>query len=172
MESEAAITASNKMKNNSSINDAVKISVTIPTNAYFMSGIRDFTMNVVKNMTGFSDQWAFRFQSVVDELANNAIEFGSKQGTEIKITFISKRNKSIEIFVEDTGTGPKKTTADQMVRLLEERKNINPAKITSIRGRGLSQIVANWTDVLEFKDNDAGGITVHIIKYIEGVEKI
>lgn len=166
------ITANTKMPDSSFINNAVKISVTIPTNAYFMSGIRDFTMNVVKNMTGFSDQWAFRFQSVVDELSNNAIEFGSRPGEEIKITFISKRNKSIEIFVEDTGTGPIKTTANKITGLLESRKNLDPTKITSIRGRGLSQIVANWTDVLEFKDNESGGITVHVIKYIENGEKI
>ncbi len=153
-------------------NDTVKISVIIPTNAYFVSGIRDFTMNVVKNMTGFSEQWAFRFQSVVDELTNNAIEYGSKPGEEIKITFISEKGKSIEIFVEDTGTAPTKKTASEMAKMLEERKQLDPTKLTSIRGRGLSQIVSNWTDVLEFIDNEKGGLTVHVIKYIEDGEKL
>ena len=48
--------------------EPIKITITLPTNAYFLSGIRDFTLAMTKNMTGFSDQWAFRFQSVVDEL--------------------------------------------------------------------------------------------------------
>lgn len=152
-------------------NEPVKISIIIPTSAYFMSGLRDFTMNVVRNMTGFSEQWAFRFQSVVDELVNNAIEFGSAPGMDVTITFISLREKSIEIFVKDSGTGSSKKTAKELVELVEERKNIDISQMTSIRGRGLSQIVSNWTDVLSFKDNPEGGITVHVIKYLENGEK-
>ncbi|MCK5617352.1 sensor histidine kinase [Candidatus Pacearchaeota archaeon] len=150
----------------------IKISIIIPTNAYFISGLRDFTMNVVRNMTGFSEQWAFRFQSVVDELVNNAIEFGSASGKDVKITFISKKGKSIEIFVEDTGTGVSKKTAHEMTSFVEEGIHMDPTKITSIRGRGLAQIVANWTDVLEFKDNPNGGLTAHVVKYLEGGEQL
>src|SRR3989338_4672591 len=76
----------------------VKIAVILPTNAYFMSGVRDFTKTIVMNMTGFSEQWAFRFQSVVDELTNNAIEFGSAPGEYITVTFLSQKGKSIEVF--------------------------------------------------------------------------
>lgn len=154
------------------LNESIKISIMIPTNAYFMSGLRDFTMNVVQNMTGFSEQWAFRFQSVVDELVNNAIEFGSAPGEEVKITFVSNQGKSIEIFVEDKGTGSSKKTAQEMAAHVEKHKQINPATLTSIRGRGLAQIVANWTDVLEFKDNPNGGLTVHVVKYIEKGEDL
>ena len=153
-------------------NDALKISVILPTTAYFMSGLRDFTMNIVRNMTGFSEQWAFRFQSVIDELMNNAIEFGSSPDEEIKVTFISTKGKSIEILVKDTGSGPNKKTAQEMSSYVEEHKNIDPTKITSIRGRGLSQIVANWTDVLEFTDNKDGGLTVHVVKFLEGGEQL
>jgi anti-sigma regulatory factor (Ser/Thr protein kinase) len=97
------------------------------------------------NMTGFSEQWAFRFQSVVDELTNNAIEFGSAPGTDIKVTFVSIKDKSIEVFVEDTGTGPIKKNATEMMHWIEERKNVDPTQMLGIRGRGLTQIVANWT---------------------------
>ncbi len=159
-------------KSNMTAEDPVNITIIIPTNAYFMSGLRDFTMNVVRNMTGFSEQWAFRFQSVVDELVNNAIEFGSAPGKEVKITFLSQKGKSIEIFVEDSGTGSSKKNAQQMTAFVEERKNMDPTKLTSIRGRGLSQIVANWTDVLEFKDNPEGGLTIHVVKYLEAGEQL
>ena len=150
----------------------IKISVTIPTNAYFMSGLRDFTMNIVRNVTGFSEQWAYRFQSVVDELVNNAIEFGSAPGKDVKITFVSQKGKSIEILVEDTGTGTNKKTAEELVKLVEDRRHLNPLQLTSIRGRGLAQIVANWTDVLEFKNNAEGGMIVHVIKYLESGEQL
>ena len=75
--------------------EPVKITIIIPTNAYFMSGLRDFTMNVVRNMTGFSEQWAFRFQSVVDELVNNAIEFGSSAGQDVHISFVPRSEERV-----------------------------------------------------------------------------
>ena len=161
-------------KTKANLEEPVKITIIIPTMAYFMSGIRDFTKNIVRNMTGFSEQWAFRFQSVVDELVNNAIEFGSAPGKDVKITFISQKGKSIEIFVEDTGTGPKETkkNAQELTQFVEGQKGMDPTKLTSIRGRGLSQIVANWTDVLEFKDNADGGLTAHVVKYLEEGEKL
>ncbi|MBI5422110.1 sensor histidine kinase [Candidatus Peregrinibacteria bacterium] len=159
-------------KSNSMAEAPIKITITIPTNAYFMSGLRDFTMNLVRNMTGFSEQWAYRFQSVIDELVNNAIEFGSAPGKDVKITFISQRGKSIDISVEDTGTGPSKKSAEELAKLVEDRRHVNPLQITSIRGRGLAQIVANWTDVLEFKNTPEGGLVVHVIKHLEAGEQL
>ncbi len=150
----------------------LKITIILPTNAYFMAGIRDFTMTITQNMTGFSQQWAYRFQSVVDELTNNAIEFGSEAGQNIVITFVSVKNKYIEVFVEDTGTGPKKMTAADMMQYLENHKNVDPTTITSIRGRGLSQIVASWADKVEFTDNDNGGITAHVVKNFDPSEQM
>ncbi|MBU0577726.1 ATP-binding protein [Patescibacteria group bacterium] len=149
----------------------VKISITLPTNAYFMSGIRDFTMTVVQNMTGFSEKWAYRFQSVVDELTNNAIEFGSAPGEDIKVTFVSMEGKYIEVFVEDTGTGANKKTAAEMTAFVDDHRNIDPTTITTIRGRGLTQIVVSWTDTLEFQDNEKGGLTVHVVKNLDAGEE-
>lgn len=162
----------NKSNSASSQETPLKITIILPTNAYFMAGIRDFAMTVTQNMTGFSQQWAYRFQSVVDELTNNAIEFGSAVGENITITFVSVKNKYIEVFVEDTGTGPKKMTAADMMQYLESHKNLDPTQITSIRGRGLSQIVSNWADTVEFKDNDKGGLTAHVVKNFNPNEQL
>ncbi len=150
----------------------LKITIILPTNAYFMAGIRDFTMTVTQNMTGFSQQWAYRFQSVVDELTNNAIEFGSAVGENITITFVSVKNKYIEVYVKDTGTGIKKMSAADMTQYLESHKNIDPTTITTIRGRGLSQIVANWADSVEFTDNKDGGLTAHVVKNFDASEQL
>ncbi|MFA5830086.1 MAG: ATP-binding protein [Candidatus Gracilibacteria bacterium] len=144
-------------------NKPVKITITLPTNAYFMSGIRDFTLSLIRNMTEFSEQWAFRFQSVVDELCNNAIEHGTAPGDDIKITFISNPHESIEILVEDKNNGTNKTTAEQLKQLIDERRKPNYIH-KGIRGRGLSKIVAEWTDELEFKDIENNGILVRVKK--------
>ena len=147
-------------------NKPIRITITLPTNAYFISGIRDFTLGLIRNMTEFSEQWAFRFQSVVDELCNNAIEHGSAPGEEIKITFINYPHNSIEIIVEDSGTGKVKLSAKELQSILSERRNPNYQNI-GIRGRGLSKIVAEWTDELEFSDLPTGGIKVRIRKYLQ-----
>ncbi len=141
------------------------ITITLPTNAYFLSGIRNFTLGLVKNMTEFSEQWAFRFQSIVDELCNNAIEHGSKPGDNIQITFKCNPQVSMEITVSDHGTGISKMTAEALQKLIDERRD--PKFIfTGIRGRGLSKIVAEWTDELHFKNNQNGGIEVSVTKYL------
>jgi len=144
----------------------IKITISLPTNAYFISGIRDFTLGLIRNMTEFSEQWAFRFQSVVDELCNNAIEHGSAPGEEIKISFINNPHESIEISVEDTGTGKMKLSSKELQTIVTERRH--PGFVhAGIRGRGLSKIVAEWTDELEFTDLPTGGIKVKIKKFLQ-----
>ncbi|HBB02971.1 MAG: hypothetical protein US89_C0004G0034 [Candidatus Peregrinibacteria bacterium GW2011_GWF2_38_29] len=138
--------------------EQTKITVILPTNAYFTAGIRDFTLNLIKNTAHFGEKWAYRFQLIVDELCNNAIEHGTKAGEDIKITFIYS-HEFIEISVEDNGNGKNKTSAKEMEKLVEERKN--PAYVNAgIRGRGLSKIVVNWTDELKFEDMPKGGLKV------------
>ncbi len=155
------------IKNNKK--EPVKITITLPTHAYFMSGIRDFTLSLIRNTSDFSEQWAYRFQSVVDELCNNAIEHGSVPGKEIKITFINYPGESIEILVEDSGTGEKGMKAAEIEKLVEERSDKNKM-IHEIRGRGLAKIVKEWTDELTFTDKPDGGIIVRVKKYLTDVK--
>lgn len=155
--------------------DITKISITIPTHAYFISGIRDFTMNLVKNMTGFSEQWAFRFQAIIDELCNNAIEHGSIPGENIFITFTNVKGEVLRLSVEDTGTADTAKTAQQMKEYLKEKLDEQAKNVMgsfSIRGRGLSQIIYSWTDTLEFYDRPDGGLKVEISKSVKEEGKI
>ncbi|MFH1284164.1 MAG: ATP-binding protein [Candidatus Peregrinibacteria bacterium] len=146
--------------------EKTKITITLPTNAYFMSGIRDFTLTMIKNTTNFPEKWAFRFQSVVDELCNNAIEYGSAPGSEIRIIFTHTKDISLEITVEDTGTGKGKISSAQMQKLYEERRAPGYA-FTGIRGRGLVKIVGEWTDEIKFEDRPEGGLKVTVKKYLK-----
>jgi anti-sigma regulatory factor (Ser/Thr protein kinase) len=148
-----------------------EIKIVIPTHAYFISGIRDFVVNLTKNLTGFSEQWAYRFQAVVDELCNNAIEHGSRPGEMIHLTLISDKNKSLEVLVEDTGTGKEKHSAAQMQALLNDRKQMMATQqYLGFRGRGLPKIVGEWTDELVFEDAESGGLRVRVKKYLRKEE--
>lgn len=147
-----------------------EITITIPTHAYFISGIRDFVLNLTENLTGFSKQWAFRFQAVVDELCNNAIEHGSQPGSFIKIVLISTQGKSLEVVVEDTGTGKDKLTAAQLTALYQERRHIVQTDFLGFRGRGLPKIIGEWTDEVLFEDSEMGGVRVRVKKYLRKEE--
>lgn len=138
------------------------ITITLPTDTYFMSGIRDFTLTMARNLTGMNDQWAYRFQSVIDELCNNAIEHGSAPGQLITIIFRSVQGKSIDVIVEDTGTGKTTVTAKDLDARIEAAKKAasQPLQNLGLRGRGLSQIVSNWTTELHFEDRPGGGLRV------------
>lgn len=149
------------------LDEAIEISIILPTQAYFISGIRDFTLNMTKNLTGYSEKWAFRFQAIVDELCNNAIEHGSSPGQLINIKFISVKNTSLEVIVEDSGTSREKMTAQQLSTLLKERKQMMANRqYLGFRGRGLPKIVAEWTDAVVFEDVETGGIRVKVKKYL------
>lgn len=147
-----------------------EITITIPTHAYFISGIRDFVLNLTENLTGFSHQWAFRFQAVTDELCNNAIEHGSQPGQFIKITLVSTQGKSLEVIVEDTGTGKDKMTGPQMTELYKERRQIISTEFMGFRGRGLPKIIGEWTDEVVFEDSEMGGVRVRVKKYLRKEE--
>lgn len=153
------------MDKNQTPNTPTEIKIQLPTNAYFMSGIRDFTLALIRNMTDFSETWAYRFQSVVDELCNNAIEHGSNQQDKILITFLTNPDQSIKISVEDNGSNPDAKNAEQIKKLMESNKN---KKITElgIRGRGLAFIVDKWTDKLEIEDREGGGVKITVTKLL------
>lgn len=154
------------MAENTEKNEEIKITITLPSTAYFMSGIRDFTLNLVKNTTEFPEKWAFRFQSVIDELCNNAIEYGSFPGSDIRVTFLYRKADFLEISVEDTGTGKNKIKAKDLDKLFQERRN--PGYVfTGIRGRGLAKIVGEWTDEIRFDDRPEGGIKITIKKHLK-----
>lgn len=156
----------NQGEKGSSSSDVSRISITLPTNAYFMSGVRDFTLTMIKNTTNFPEKWAFRFQSVVDELCNNAIEYGSTQGSEIAVIFTYKEGDYLEIRVEDTGSGAKKVTAADLKKLYEERRSPDYV-FSGIRGRGLVKIVGEWTDDIKFEDRPEGGLAVTVKKFLK-----
>lgn len=159
------------MENENTSEQPVRISILLPTNAYFMSGIRDFMMGFIKNATNFSEQWAYRFQSIVDELCNNAIEHGSSPGEDIKLTLIYNQNESMTICVEDTGTGKDKLKAAEIQKLIDERRK--PGYVHSgIRGRGLSNIIVSWSDSVLFEDLPVQGLKVTVIKNLDKTQDI
>jgi len=58
------------------------------------------------DVCGLDDRWRRRIVLIVDELNNNAIEYGSKKGDINKMRFFFEKNTKglLSIEVEDCGT--------------------------------------------------------------------
>lgn len=105
---------------------------------------------------------------IVDELNNNAIEYGSTpnemNALEIYLEKLPQESFNIRISVEDTGTWEHAKTAQEMEQLRSERLEKWFKSHSSIRGRGLFMIISNLVDTLYFKDSDSHGLIVGIEK--------
>ena len=146
------------------------IAVAVVSNMEFSPRIRELVLSVIRNNTKFSSRWACRLQSVIDELVNNAIEHGSDGTSLVTISiFLNPDDGSLEFTIADSGMGKKKTTAALLTKKMHENYKImkeNPRTNTTVRGRWLAQIVLNWSDVFEIQDNDKGGLTTRVVKYL------
>jgi len=141
----------------------IDIRIEIPTNVYFLSGIRNFTVDAARNVAGFDEQWAHRLQTIVDELVNNAIEHGSAPDDRIKMNFLVEKEKSIEVMIADNGSGKSQMNAEELNKKIEEARARAGTPTLDLRGRGF-QIISSWTDEFEFLQNEKGGITVRFKK--------
>lgn len=114
--------------------------------------------------------WKNRFVLIVDELNNNAIEYGSHEGSFNKISFVSKKiwdEIFISIEVQDSGDGKKPKKACEMEELRKQRLQQWFDHHTSIRGRGLFLIITKLVDELYFKDNNEGWLIVGVSKKLK-----
>lgn len=138
-------------------NGRTVMSIAISSNMDFSPRIRELVLSVIRNNTKFSSRWAYRLQSVIDELVNNAIEHGSDGTSLVIITLLlSSIDGSLEVTISDSGAGKKKTKAEALTQKMRENyelMKLNPLSNTTVRGRGLAQIVLNWSDKFEIQDN-------------------
>jgi len=151
----------------------IKIKIVIPTNVYFLSGLRNFTFEITQNIAGFDRQWAYRLQTIVDELTNNAIRYGnSNESEEIEIDFLMEQQKTISVTVSDNGSKNSKVTPEELSKIAAEAKQRINRPSLSLSGRGF-QIVGNWSDELIFARNEHGGISVTATKdYAKSKEEL
>jgi anti-sigma regulatory factor (Ser/Thr protein kinase) len=126
--------------------------ITFPADYKNIAPLRDLAYHVAK-MQGFSEQKAEHIRSVIDELCNNAIEYGSQNTSEIILEIYADQN-AIRMTCHDQGHG-NKLKAEQIKALLSQELPQNAA-----RGRGIRMIVKGFADEFDMKDIPSGGITV------------
>lgn len=119
--------------------------------------------NDLLRLAGFSEAWASRLKLVVDELFMNAVKYGSTPGqSAVNLQFVL--GESVEFSICDDGTGPRKTSPEELQALVT--LNEKNADITKTSGRGLAVITHLWTDELKVERSPQGGICVRFRKQV------
>lgn len=131
--------------------------------------LRDFIDNICKQ-AWIHPKWRTRIVLIIDELNNNAIEYGSgKWDTNIlkfAIHITGQRQRDINACVTDSWKGNKPKTAKDMEKMREEMNKRGFAHHASIRWRGLFLIISKLVDQLYFKDEEASWLTVGFQKIL------
>lgn len=131
---------------------SVNYKINFPADYKNIAPLRDLAYHIAR-LQGFSEQISEHLKSVVDEICNNAIEYGSQPTSEIGLEIFADKN-SIKITCHDQGHG-NKLKAEQIKKILEEE--LPPG---SARGRGIRMIVKGFVDEFEINDRPEGGISV------------
>ena len=132
--------------------------------------LREITDTLCRNFW-IIPKWRTRIVLILDELHNNAIEYGSLQWERniffLKIEKIQGKGYSIIASVTDTWHWLKAKKAIQMEEIRKNHENEDFRKHTSIRGRWLFLIISHLVDALRFEDDVSGsGLRVIIEKQL------
>ena len=129
--------------------------ITFPADYKNIAPLRDLAFHCAR-LNGFEEQASERLKAVVDELCNNAIEYGSQPTSQVILSIQAEENK-IKIICQDQGHGARKTAAELRESMNEEVKS------TDMRGRGARIIVKEFVDEFDIQDAKEGGIIVTAI---------
>ena len=130
---------------------SVHYKIIFPADYKNIPPLRDLVFHAA-TLQGFDHQRAEHLRSVVDELCNNAIEYGSQPTSEITLE-VHADEKKIKIACQDQGHG-NKLKADDIKKLIEQE-----IPKTAARGRGIPMIIKGFMNDFTLEDRPGGGIT-------------
>lgn len=137
------------------------VMLNFPSELSFVPPVRQLVRRITEQKN-YSSRDAFRVETIVDEICNNAVEHGSKtEGKEVEVS-VSIDNKKIEISISNTSDPDKIDMLKKMSKYLSSPK----VSFHDKRGRGLAlvKMLSN-----EFQIDSSGvGTCVHVTKIREG----
>jgi anti-anti-sigma factor len=136
-----------------------RLALQLPANASYVPAIRRLVSSVVLQK-GYNRKDAFRIETIIDELANNAIEHGDSSQKRFFVEFNIDREK-VEVTVRNLTSIQDPVQVERVKQKFE-----NPVvDDESIRGRGLA-LVKMLSSELRLELDD-GGTSVHVTKVRE-----
>jgi serine/threonine-protein kinase RsbW len=132
--------------------------LTIPSRLEEMQAVHELIANAVREYE-LTDELAHWIELTISESMINAIQHGNKADPAKKATLkISSTGDSIEIIVEDQGTGFKLDTIADPTDL---------ANLLKPSGRGIL-IIRSFMDEVDLTQREGGGCRLRMVKKIRG----
>jgi len=135
----------------------------VPAIAQSSPVIRKIAENFLAK-TPFSEKTRNRLKLAFSEVFMNAVMHGSSGDSTVDIRFFIN-DDGIIIQVDDAGKEGFKITPEK----LKEKVKFNEenANVTQVSGRGISQIIKNWTDDYSIENSEKGGIKFTFKKFFK-----
>ena len=136
------------------------VTLNFPSLLSFVPPVRQLVRRIAEQKN-YSSKDAFRVETIVDEICNNAVEHGSEtEGKEVEVS-VSIDNKKIEISISNT------SDPDQIQMLKKMSKYLSSPKVSfhDKRGRGLA-LVKMLSNDFQIDSSDVG-TCVHVTKIRE-----
>lgn len=137
------------------------IKLSFPARLTVVPAVRNFVSRVMVHK-GYSDRDSFRIETIVDEICNNAVEYGSHESRANISLRLKVDWEKVELDAENISDPRKK---DQLMKHMKNLQQNLPLDGDDKRGRGLalvkmlaSELVADITDT---------GTTIHVTKLKE-----
>jgi anti-anti-sigma factor len=137
------------------------IRLSFPPQLAIVPAVRNFVSRVMVSK-GYNDRDSFRIETIVDEICNNAVQYGSPDGHDNVSLRIKVGWERVELDAENVSDPEKK---DLLRMHLHNLDNNVQVKGESIRGRGLA-LVKMLASKLSADITDKG-TTVHVTKLKE-----
>jgi anti-anti-sigma factor len=137
------------------------IRISFPPQLAVVPSIRNFVSRVMVNK-GYSDRDSFRIETIVDEICNNAVQYGSPEGHDNVTLRIKVDWGKIELDAENVSDADKK---ELLRKHLNNLKNNIIVQGDPARGRGLA-LVKMLASELTAEITDKGTM-VHVTKLKE-----
>ena len=148
------------MDNNTQSPETEIVEIEFPSSHDYVPGIRAF-LSSLAIIRGFSLKDACRIEAIIDELCNNAIEYGSKLiDSTVQIECIVTLD-CFDLCIMDSGGNKEDIEALEESVILESKKK--QCLLEAKRGRGL-QIVKMLSDEVAVHLCEDGETEVHVIK--------
>lgn len=137
-----------------------EISFSFPPELFFVPPVRQMVRRLARQK-GYNNKDAFRIETIVDEICNNAVEHGDhSEKREIKVTVLINKKK-IELKITNV-SDPQKI--DSLRKFSEYLSQPEPS-FDNMRGRGLVLVKMLSNDFQI--DNSSNGTSVHVTKFRE-----
>jgi anti-anti-sigma factor len=137
------------------------VRLSFPPQLAMVPAIRNFVSRVMVNK-GYGDRDSFRIETIVDEICNNAVQYGSSGGVNNVTLRVKVDWGKIELDAENASDPAKK---DLLRKHLDNLNNNTHVKVDTLRGRGLA-LVKMLASELSADITDKG-TTVHVTKLKE-----